>query len=296
MMNSIIYNIEIKINKTLCYSDLFDYPLKKEELWKYLVSSTKVEKELFEQVIKRSKAILKKREWYYLKGRDSIIKLRLGREKESVIKIRNSKKIVKIISKIPTVLFIGLSGALAMNNSDKDDDIDFFLITSEDAVWSTRFFVLIILAILGVKRKRNGKNISNSICLNMLITNNALSLRNIKKDLYLAHEITQLRPLFDRGNFYKTFLINNIWVKKYLINSLDIVVEDNKLNKVSKIDIMTIFLFKKLETFLKIVQMISIKRHQTTEFISENILAFHPHNYRGLILKKYEQRLKKYAI
>lgn len=68
-----------------------------------------------------------------------------------------------------------------MNNSDKDDDIDFFLITSEDAVWSTRFFVLIILAILGVKRKRNGKNISNSICLNMLITNNALSLRNIKK-------------------------------------------------------------------------------------------------------------------
>lgn len=55
MMNSIIYNIEIKINKTLCYSDLFDYPLKKEELWKYLISSTKVEKELLTKSLKDQK-------------------------------------------------------------------------------------------------------------------------------------------------------------------------------------------------------------------------------------------------
>ena len=38
-----------------------------------------------------------------------------------------------------------------------------------------------------------------------------------------------------------------------------------------------------------------MKNHRTKELISDSILAFHPIDYRGIILRKYNQRLKRYA-
>ena len=42
---------EQAVLKTLLYSDLFDFPLTKNELWKFLISPREVDKHLFEQAL-----------------------------------------------------------------------------------------------------------------------------------------------------------------------------------------------------------------------------------------------------
>src|SRR3989344_9509021 len=113
---------EKNILQTLAYSDIFDYPLSQEEIWRFLILKEKISKKEFKTDIKNiSKKIILKNNLYCLNGREQIIDKRIKREKESLIKIKIAQKIASIFSVIPTIYLIGVSGALAMKNSDKND-------------------------------------------------------------------------------------------------------------------------------------------------------------------------------
>lgn len=288
--------IEKTILKTLAYSDIFDYPLTKEELWKYLITSKPISRRLFESSIKSLDKIDKIGIWYFLKGRSSIVKTRIRREEESKKKIKIANRLARILSKIPAIQFIGISGALAMNNSDIHDDIDFFIITSEKSLWMTRLFVLLALELLGLRRKRKDMRVSDTICLNMIITEDALFLPFIKKDLYTAHEVVQIKTLFDRRNVYRKFLDSNRWVGRYLPNSTRGTNRSiHTSNPESFVGIFLRFVLSSqmLEQVARTFQMFSIQRHRTTEIISDVILAFHPFDYGEKILSAYDKRIKE---
>src|SRR5687768_3690701 len=42
---------EQAVLKTLLYSDIFDFPLTKHELWKFLISPREIDKKLFDQAL-----------------------------------------------------------------------------------------------------------------------------------------------------------------------------------------------------------------------------------------------------
>jgi len=52
----------------------------------------------------------------------------------------------------------------------------------------------------------------------MLIDEERLEFKKSERNLYLAHEIAQLRPLFQRDKIYEKFMPHNNWIKKYLPN------------------------------------------------------------------------------
>src|ERR1035437_3295942 len=161
---------ERAILKTLLYSNLFDYPLKREEIYKFLITDKKIEKTEFHKAFKTLRIPVKSSEgFYFLFERKELVKIRKEREKISLGKMQKAKKIIRILSLIPTIKFIGISGALSMKNSDKDDDIDIFVITKKGSVWITRFIMVVFLLMLGVYRNKNSKTYSDKICLNMLL-------------------------------------------------------------------------------------------------------------------------------
>ncbi|MCL4418809.1 hypothetical protein M1146_01760 [Patescibacteria group bacterium] len=284
------------ILKTLLYSDIFDYPLKEFELFRFLIEEKKTEKKTFLANIKGKNAnVIFKNGFYCISGRESIIVKRLSREKESLTKLTLAQKIINRISLFPTILFIGVSGALAMKNAEKEDDIDLFVVVRENTVWVSRLFLVLFLKAMGKYRKRGVKNVANKICLNMLLDESQLAIPVLRQNLYSAHEVIQLMPIFDRQGVYKKFLDKNKWVEKFLPNSIS--AKENQAKKKEEIfNFPAIKLFKLLEPFAKKFQLIVMRKYITIEIVSDNFLAFHPFDYRKYVLGEYEKRLRKYKI
>ena len=315
--------ISKSILQTLIYSDIFDYPLSGDELWKFLISK-KIDKESFEGLLKNnlSEKVNFRNNLYCLSGRERIIKTRIARKKESQKKVVVAKKIIKQLSFLPTIQFIGISGALSLENSERDDDIDLFVIVSKSSLWLTRLSMIILLLLMGKYRRRNQKEVSDKICLNMLIDDGALSFPTSRQNLYTAHEIMQLMPIFDRNNMYKKFMMANDWIKKYLPNAFNRGTTLNRTSRQTRLGtsdvpgtsltvplnhaetIFSVFLsaswrilrFSALEHFAKVLQLFFIKKHVTTETISDGFLAFHPLDYKNIILVEYKKRLQRYEI
>lgn len=288
-------NNKINILKTLIYSDIFNYPLNLEEIHHFLISDKKIEKKNIKRDLQSlKKIIVEENEFYCFLNKKEIIKKRIKREKISQGKIIFAKKIASYLSLIPTICLIGISGALAMKNSDKKDDIDFFIIAKKNTLWISRLFLLLSLQFLGVLRKKNDQNLKNKICLNMLIDEVNLALPEIKKDLYNAHEVMQMLPLFERGSTYFKFIKANLWVSKFLANSIDIKYEEKKSPDTLISQCFSILL-SVFELPAKKIQLLYMSKHKTREIISDHLLAFHPLDFKDMILSLYKNRVKKYA-
>ncbi len=284
------------ILKTLLYADIFNFPLEKKEVWKFLISKDKLdEKKLFESISQKDKFIEFKNGFYFIKGRKELVYLRKKRQKISGEKLRIAKKIIKKISYFPTVKFIGISGALSMQNSDEEDDIDLFVISEKNFVWTTRFILVLSLILMGVYRNKNSKVYKDKICLNMIIDEDNMVLDKQNQNLYTAHEIIQTVPLFEKNNTYKKFIEKNNWYKNFLANAtaMERIYLRKKTNYFD-------FIFIKLlniifiEKITRLIQKKYMEKNITKETIKNGFLALHPFDYKSYVLKTYEEKLNKY--
>ncbi len=282
---------EKAILKTLLYSDFFNYPLKKEEIYKFLISDKKITRRDFQKAFRKTKMPIGMRKgFFFLTERKELVTKRERKEKASLKKLKKARKIVMLLSLLPTVKFIGISGALAMKNSDENDDIDIFVISKKGFVWTTRLLLISILSLLGVYRNRKSKDYSDKICLNMIIDETRLKFIKNNQDLYTAHEIGQLLPIFDKEGAYEAFIKANLWIKNFmpniLINKNYSKKKENILGRLSTLLFRMLF----LEKITKFLQLSYMKNHITKEVVEDNFLKFHPFDYKTYILKKYNKK------
>lgn len=271
-----------QIIKTLSYFNFFDYPLTLAELLQFTKTDIK-SKEDFSSLLKQ-KDIESFKSFYFLSNRKNIVGKRLEREKESNKKLLKAKKVIKKISNIPTVNFIGISGSLAMKNSEINDDIDIFVISKDNLVWLTRLILVLYLKTLGVYRRKHDKNPKDKICLNLIIGDSSTSFTKKRQNLYIAHEIVQLMPLFQRENTYLNFINKNKWIFMFLPNA-NKRIEEYKIpfnkNKSVINDLLVIVLqFLRIEKIAKFLQWNYMKKDVTLETIEDNFLAFHPIDFK----------------
>lgn len=290
--------ISKSILRTLAYSDIFNFPLTKEEIWKYLISSRKVSYSIFEKSLKDmiGKNISEKDNYFCFKKREKIIISRKKNIREVEKKNKIARRVASHLSIIPTIKFIGISGGLAMEDVKKDDDIDFFIITEKNKLYITRLLILVILELLKVRRKRVEGKPANKVCVNFLQDESKMSFALDRRDLYTAHEIVQLKPLFQRDYVFSKFIEENKWVKKHFVNfnseNFDPVLQAN--NNESKLRLKT-FVIKILfrETLTRLLQIAYMKRHKDKEIVTKHQISFHPKDYRMHTLNrlrlKYQQ-------
>lgn len=301
--------IQKSILSTICYSDIFDYPLTLEEIFYFLIGNKKVSEKILASHLtsgKLKEKVILKNGFYCLKKRAEIINKRIRREKESIKKLQLAQKIILKLCSVPTVQLIGISGALAMKNSEANDDIDLFIIAKKNTLWITRFFLLLLLEIFGLRRRRNELDPADKFCINMLIDESLLLLPKERQNLYSAHEIAQLMPVFQRNNMHEKFINVNKWVNKFLPNFKFKSMQQKMQTKNSSFlgvvlrfvsPLADLVLFSSaLNNISKQIQLFYIKKHQTTETVSDHMLAFHPFDYKTKILSSYEKRLDKYKI
>jgi hypothetical protein len=305
---SMAYNeIEQAILTTLHYSALFDFPLTQSELWKFLISKRAIARDELRQIVQilqKKKQIYQKDNYYFLPGKEKTISMRKTRSIFSQKKLVQARTIAKLLENIPTLYFIGISGSLAMENAKDDDDIDFFIITQKNTLFITRLLILLTLEIKGVRRKYNDKNPKDTICVNLLVDETALEWPEQQQDLYTAHEIIQVKPLFQRQNTYTRFLKANTWILQFLPNFIAGNTLNEKKNKKSLrqlsnafwFRVVILFLLRSLEPLARALQLFIIKRHKTFEEVQNHHLAFHPHNYRTNFISHLKLTLKKAGL
>lgn len=286
------------IFQTLLYYDIFNYPLTKEEIWQFAADDFKHNKSNFYKTLQRIR-LPSHKTFYFLKGRKRIVNQRIKKESINRLKIKKANKIINILRFIPTVNFIGLSGSLSMQNSELNDDIDIFVICQSSLVWITRLLLVIILSLLRAYRNKNDKDFKDKICLNLIIGENNMGFFSKKKNLYLAHEIVQLFPIYQKNKTYIDFMEKNKWVHLFLPNYLERIkkykIVFNSKKRVYEVILIRILLFSKIEAIAKYLQWNYMKKNVTNEIISSNILAFHPLNYEKQTMNTLNNRLKEYS-
>jgi hypothetical protein len=292
---------EQAILKTLLYSDIFNFPLTKDELWRFLILDKKITKEAFEKALHNlSEFIVAKNGFYCMQGSEQSIVNRKKNLKEVHKKLLIARKAAFYLSFIPTVSFIGISGGLALENGDKDDDIDFFIITKKKTLFMTRLWILGLLEWLNLRRKRNGKTTMDKICVNLLIDETKLTWPTSKRDLYIAHEIVHLKPLFERNNMYEKFIVTNKWVGKFFPNRQEAnhILPGKKwrTNYYSLRFINFLFSLFRFEILEKKMQKHYMKKHQTSEVVTNTFLAFHPIDYRSKTMMTLRLKCDKLGL
>lgn len=280
------------IFKTLLYSDLFDCPLREDELFYYLNTKEKILERDLSKIARQTPGVYEWQGWYSLRKSHQGISKRQERMSISQTKIAIARRIIKWIAWIPSLRFVGISGSVATGNAQIDEDIDFFVITQKGSLYTTRLLLLLLLQMLGKRRKPHEREVTNKICLNMLIDESALAIPQSKRTLYTAREIGQLLPLFEHHGTYQRFLKANNWTKSFLPHigrQRDWISSKGKASQRK-------FFFTLLEPLTRFIEIRYMKTHQTVEEVSTHSLAFHPKNAAERILREYETRLNHSGI
>ncbi len=288
--------MEKAVLKTLAYADMFDYPMKAWEIHKWLIgqqSSLQDVGKALGRLIKKGK-VVEKDDYFYLKGRKGLVQKRISRQHHAHYLYRKARLVSWTFKLIPFVKLVGISGGLSMENVTEDDDVDLFIITSPNRLWMSRFFLTANLFLLGLKRSPQStkKEAAGKICLNTLIDEKSLEFE--PHDLYTAHEILQMKVLWQRGAAYTNFLTANSWALESLPNWIT----DRRVYKdPSKNNLKTLagWILDGVEDFFRATQKRYMRKNEDMGIISEHIAYFYPKDYRMEKLGSYRSTIKSRA-
>jgi hypothetical protein len=205
---------------TIAYADVFDYPLTLDEihwyLWGYSATCEEVEDTLLRRELcpmhlshVSHDATDPHSGYYTLPGRELIVALRHHREGIAVGLWRKAWTYAHLIAQLPYVRMVALTGSLAMGNVQPGADIDYLIITEQNRLWLCRATVIA----LGLLATRQG----DIICPNYFLSERALAMT--ERNLYTAHEIAQMIPLYN-VDAYEQIQRSNSWVRHYLPNAM----------------------------------------------------------------------------
>ena len=124
-------------------------------------------------------------------------------------KLDRAKLISNVISFIPSVEMIALTGSVASYQPKESDDIDLLVICHPQTLWATRFIIILILELLHIRKRPQDLDIRDKICINLFLDRCSLTMPPAKQNLYTAHELLHTEPLFSRNNFYEKLLNHN---------------------------------------------------------------------------------------
>jgi len=202
-----IGTLERAILETLAYSDVFEYPLRVNELHRYL--PMRAETEQMSQVLDSLGELLGEQDGYYfLAGQEKIVGIRKQREVHSRNLMLLALKYGRMLGTLPFIRMVTLTGSLAVLNSTKDADFDYMLVTAPNRVWTARAFALLL--------NRFTRLFGHTLCPNLIVSENAL--RWSAHDLYSARELCQMIPIMGMGIYFKLMKANE-WTKDFLPNA-----------------------------------------------------------------------------
>lgn len=314
---------------TLVYYDIFDFPLKAEEIFDCLInfkhlgmnplltthySLLTVTQELDQLILDRAVGL--REGYYFLFDCEYVVPLRIKRERIANRKWRIARRAVWWMRILPYVRAVFASGSLAMRNTDELSDLDILIVIKHGRIWLTRLLITGLLSLLRVCRHGRDKIAPDKICLNHYITDQSLHISY--RSIYTAQTYNNLVPIFvSDWRFIDDFKKTNTWVQDYVCrwniectDSVEVSVEvkpqqrkRQKENTSILAKIGEVFLNSRLGNWLeKLARDYQSRRIASNPvtgqaggrvIFNDEQLEFHPHSIETQIINDYNSRLEK---
>jgi hypothetical protein len=196
----------------LAYADVFGWPLTADEIQRTLpVVATIDQVHQALQPAVMPDVITCVDGMYALWARTDLVAERRRRTNISSRLWPRALRCGRVIAQLPFVRMVAVSGSLAVDAADTDADIDLFIVTADDRLWTVRALVIGVVRGAGIA----GRSRSSPLCPNYLVADSTLQMHD--RDRFTAHELAQLVPLSGAA-IYDELLRANSWFREFLPN------------------------------------------------------------------------------
>lgn len=197
----------LAIARSVLYASVFEYPLTLAELRQTLVESVQTPSQLL-ATLKETPALQRVVEYqegfFFPAGRRDLIAERQRREARSRAFLREHERLLRLVTLLPFVDMVALSGSIAHLNLDGQGDLDLFVVTRGRRVWSAAVAIVLLAKLLGRRR---------TLCANFVLSDTRLELD--QQDLFTASQVIHVKPLVGRATFHRLLAANPFVARFY---------------------------------------------------------------------------------
>ena len=312
------------IIRTVCYFDLFDFPLSRAEIRDRLYGSDAGAHEVDAAVatLLGSKILKEENDFISLSDRDGLSAVRAERKIFSDRKWKRARTWARIFAALPDVELVGVGNTLAYDTAKDGSDIDFFIVTAPGAVWRTRFFCATVAALFDLRPKANDNR--DKLCLSFFATSEALDMSRFschcdertnerplgmletsrgnlagdapKVDIYMYYWTRQMTPLAGKPSAFELFRIANRGASRQLSWAS----AREKIGRSLFLRVLLSPLALLPGSFMRAWQkrhfpqalLEAEARHDGSVIISDSVLKFHVNDRRADIYDRWQKRVK----
>jgi hypothetical protein len=198
--------------EAVAYADVFAWPLTAAEIHAYLpVAAHRADVDAAVEQLRRSASLTSVGPFFVLAGREDLADERRHKADISRRLWPEAIRYGRMVAALPWVRLVAVTGSLAVGAATDDVDIDLLIVAADGHLWLARALTIGV----GKLAARAPSTRGLRLCPNYLLTASALDLP--ERDLYTAHELAQLVPLFG-PEAYRELLARNQWYRQFLPN------------------------------------------------------------------------------
>lgn len=199
-------NLEQSIKKTISYAKKFGAKLNRRQLEKRLISNKVYSRKEINDFLIECPEIGKK------------IKSNNNFNDYYKTKLEKALALSKLIEQeFNSIIFLGITGSVAAENSKNKDDIDLLIITKKNQLWLTRLKLRWFIYQNKIPHRKYGSaENKDQFCFNLWLDENSLELPINRQNLKNAVDLILLKPMINKNKTYERFLLANSWVKQWV--------------------------------------------------------------------------------
>jgi len=201
--------LDAAIVATVAYSDVFDMPLERYRLERFLIGVSVDPPRLGHAVatLIEQGRLLVADNLLYLPGREEVLGVYAERTSRAAAMWNDAQVWGVRLGRLPFVRAVAVTGGLACDSVADHDDIDYLIVTEPGRLWLTRLFCVMLVQV--------GRRRGVDLCPNYLVAEDALSLE--ERTSYTARELAQMVDIVG-SDVLDSMRSQNDWLLDYLPN------------------------------------------------------------------------------